>query len=663
MAAAALAVGGLAAGAALGAGASPASRPPFQRVELPSTEPAEPPALLDRRPATLMLQLSGPPVGRYQAAARRHGRAMPARQKVRIRARLGAHQRALRPRIRTIGARILGQYRDAYNGIKVRATPRQAARLAGLPGVVAVRPVARVRPALAQSVPYIGTDRAWADLGRTGAGVRIGIIDTGVDYYHADLGGSGNPADFAADDGLTVGTPAFRHAKVVGGWDFVGNAYNGGSNDTPAPDPDPLDCAGHGTHVAGIAAGNGVLADGTPYAGPYDASTYATHTFRVGPGVAPRASVYAYRVFGCTGSTDLVVDAIDRAMADGVDVLNLSLSSPFGGPDDPTAVAADTAAKAGITVVAAAGNEGQNAYLVGSPGSGDRVISVASEETVPDLPGALVAGPSPPGVQALVANEAPIPDAGIAGTLRVLQSAGGIGIGCTAAEYAGVAPGEVVVTRRGGSCARTDRARLAAAAGAAAVIMFNDAEELPPLDGPVPGVDIPFLGVRASAAAGLLAADGTPAAVTGAARIANPAFAALSAFSSGGPRTADAALKPDVTAPGGAIASAGVGLGTGAVRKSGTSMAAPHVSGVAALIAEAHPDWTPAQVKAAITSTATIDPAVLRTPDPRVAGAGLVQPRRAVDAAAAAAAGDGVSSMSFGYAPLAGAASASRTLT
>ena len=246
-----------------GGTAGAASSSPLGAVLPPAIRPAEGPALLDRRPETMMMQLRGAPIGRYLARRPRH--TLPARRVRAIRAALLRRQEALRPRVRAAGARILGQYQYAYDGIKVLATPAQAAALADLPGVVAVRRMTPVQPALTTSVPSIGADAAWADLGTTGAGVKIAIIDSGVDYYHADLGGSGNPADFAADDGLTIGTPAFPNAKVAGGYDLVGDAYTAGAGAAgiPHPDPDPLDCAGHGTHVAGIAAGQGVLADGT----------------------------------------------------------------------------------------------------------------------------------------------------------------------------------------------------------------------------------------------------------------------------------------------------------------------------------------------------------------------------------------------------------------
>src|SRR5215813_14907740 len=134
----------------------------------------------------------------------------------------------------------------------------------------------------------------------------------------------------------------------------------------PKPDPNPLDCNGHGSHTAGTLAGFGVLSNGARFGGPYNSTTVSSHTWNVGPGVAPEASLYAYRVFGCAGSSNVVALAINRAVADGVDVISMSLGSALGGTTDPTSVAAQNAFNDGIAVVASAGNNGTNAYLVRS---------------------------------------------------------------------------------------------------------------------------------------------------------------------------------------------------------------------------------------------------------------------------------------------------------
>lgn len=519
------------------------------------------------------------------------------------------------------------------------------------------------RPENADSVPFIGAPSAW-DASTTGAGVKVAIVDTGVDYTHANFGGSGDPADFSGNDGTVIEPGTFPTAKVIGGRDFVGDDYDASSDDpaktVPHPDPDPIDCNGHGSHVGGTAAGFGVLADGTAFGGPYNPSTHL-NDFLIGPGVAPEAQIYAYRVFGCEGSSDVAIDAINQAIIDDVDVINMSLGSIFGGPDDPTAVA-DIASAAGIVVVASAGNSGPNGYIVSSPSTAESVISVAALDTVESFRVVTIAGASIGSVVAINANESgALP---VSGPVRVLMDGTAVALGCEAEEYAGVQPGDIVVTRRG-VCARVARAEHGQAAGAAAVIMINSADALPPLEGPIPGVTIPFLGTRSSAGPALQAADGTEVTVTDAGVVANPGFRGLADFSSGGPRSGDSGVKPDVTAPGVSIMSTGVGQGTGGVRISGTSMAAPHAAGVAALVVGANPGWTPAVVKAAIVNTAPADPALI-TPgsaNPRIAGAGVVQPRRAVDALVRATGPTGSPTLSFGYEPLAGAYTETLELT
>ena len=108
------------------------------------------------------------------------------------------------------------------------------------------------------------------------------------------------------------------------------------------------------------------------YTGPYNATTISGNSWTIGPGVAPKADIYGLRVFGCEGSTDVVVDAIEWAVDHDMDVINMSLGSSFGTADDPSAVASTNAAKAGVIVVTSSGNSGPNQYIIGSPGTGRR---------------------------------------------------------------------------------------------------------------------------------------------------------------------------------------------------------------------------------------------------------------------------------------------------
>ena len=603
----------------------------------------------------VILELAGRPVALHQRDALGSGKKLSSADRAAIRAQLKATQDKLVVKIRELGGKVLGQYQDAYNGIKIQAAVRQLAKLSTLPGVVAIHKVATYRPDNTVGVPFIGAPSAWQDYGFTGTGVKIGIIDTGIDYYHANFGGSGNPADFAADDGLTIGTAAFPNAKVAGGYDFVGDSYNadpssGSYQPVPHPDPDPLDCAGHGSHVAGTAAGFGVLSTGATYAGAYNAATISGNSWNIGPGVAPTAMLYGYRVFGCAGSTDVVVDAINQAVIDGMDVINMSLGSPFGSADNPDAVATDNASLAGVTVVASAGNSGPSAFITGSPASASRAISVAALDAQASFPGASIDVGA--GLSGINANNGPLP-VGPANVHVLLADSTHIALGCSAGDYASVVPGEIVVTKRG-TCARVDRATFGQAAGASAVIMVNNASDLPPFEGTIPGVTIPFIGLSSSTEAAMIAANGTSHTIVAAA-ISNPSYKKVASFSSGGPRDYDNALKPDVTAPGVSVLSTFVGSGTGGERLSGTSMASPHTAGVAALVVQAHPTWTPEQIKAAIMNTADASSAHILSYNVRTAGSGVVQPRRAVDTVAYATTGGGTSSLSFGYEPHNGA--------
>ena len=206
-------------------------------------------------------------------------------------------------------------------GVAVSADASDYEALTSVPGVTAVHAITPKETSNTGAAEVVRAVEAWEALGNTGEGVSIGIIDTGIDYTHADFGGSGDVDQFLALQAAEAApAPAgvYPNAKVVGGRDFVGDSYNADPSSpeyqpVAMPDDNPLDCNGHGTHVAGTAAGYGVTADGQTYTGAYDES-FDPGALRIGPGMAPDASLYALKVFGCDGSTDVTFQALEWAM-------------------------------------------------------------------------------------------------------------------------------------------------------------------------------------------------------------------------------------------------------------------------------------------------------------------------------------------------------------
>ena len=616
------------------------------------------PASIGNQPVAAVLELADAPVAVQEVNARKNGVSLSPSDKKNIRQQLEAKQNQLRGQLSAAGAQVVGQMQDAYNGIHIIVPQKNLLQLASLPGVTAIHAVPSFNVDNVNGVPYVGAPQAWGDFSLTGAGVNVAVIDTGIDYTHADFGGPGTVAAWNAAFATSTAAPSVSLVgtgapKVKGGFDFVGDAYNANiPGSVPVPDSNPLDCFDHGSHTAGTVAGFGVLSDGSTFSGAYNATTVSSHLWNVGPGVAPQANLWIYRVFGCQGSSNVVDLGINRAVADGVNVISMSLGSPLGGTDDPTSVAAQNAFNLGIAVITSAGNEGGNAYLVGSPSTSNGILSVAAlDASVANYPGATLALSTGSSVTALDANGAALPS-GPHPLVVLRNSTGGVSLGCNKNEYLGHV-GAIVVTQRG-SCARVARAVFGDEAGVAAVVMINNTSGYPPFEGHITSnpdtgekhnVSIPFLGVKTSSAAALLAADGGTVTLS-AALVPNTNYKLIASFSSGGPRNPDSAPKPDVVAPGVSVASAGMGTGAQAAVISGTSMACPMTAGIAALLKQEHPAWTGVQIKAVIMNTA--DPSLINGYNSRLAGTGVVQAENAVNSTVLATTPESTDSIAFG---------------
>ncbi len=596
----------------------------------------------------------------------------------------------------------------AYNGVAFLVDPSAIPALRRLPGVRNVHVIVPELPTNSTSVPFLGVPNLWGNTiglpqGVTGTGIKIGVIDTGIDYQHANFGGTGLLADYQANDRTIItdtigGNPIFPTPKVVGGTDFAGDAYTG--NNAPAPDPDPMDCGGHGSHVSGTAAGLGVTAAGTTYGGPYDGSAPFA-SLRIGPGVAPGATLYALRVFGCTGSTGLTVQAINWAVdpnndadfSDHLDVINMSLGSNFGGVNNTTTQAAENAAAAGVIVVCSAGNAGDTYFITGAPGVSSRTISTAASVDS-GIGGAVLNVNSPPviaGGYAVSATNtfaptpAPAPSGQTANIVQGIDPADGAGPlttdGCSPLTNAAAVAGNIALIDRG-TCGFQVKANTAQAAGAIGVIIANNVVGDPNLiamgaTGVVP-VTIPALFISL-ADRNTIVANLPANATLGAATAADT----LAGFSSRGPRRASSPirLKPDIAAPGLNITSTQTGIcnstclrdaatpngafipGNLSLTISGTSMASPHMAGIMALLRQIHPNWSVEQLKALAMDNAIHDVSIgangagLKYGPGRI-GAGRVDPSASATAKVVALNDDdtGLVSVSFESTEVVGAA-------
>ncbi len=471
-----------------------------------------------------------------------------------------------------------------WNGLSIQIDPSQLAKLARIPGVNAIYPVEAVRipesapmadPELATALAMTGADVAQSELGYTGAGVRVAIMDTGVDYDHPDLGGGG-----------VNGGTSFPTARVVAGWDFVGDAFNADPsspsyNPVPTPDNNPDDCNGHGTHVAGITGASAAGAGGVT-------------------GVAPGVTFGAYRVFGCQGSTtaDIMIAAMERALQDNMHVLNMSIGSAFQWPQYPTAQASDRLVNKGMVVVASIGNSGASgAYSAGAPGLGNKVIGVASFDNTHVALATFTISPDNTQIGYGTAAAAPLPPSSGSFPMKRTGTATSTADACTALPP-GSLSGHVALIRRG-TCSFHLKSLNAQNAGAIAVVLYNNsAGRFSPTVAGAPPITIPVVAI--SDTEGVLINNrlaAGPVTMTWTAQFGtflNPTGGLISSFSSYG-LSPDLALKPDIGAPGGLIRSTYPLEAGGYATISGTSMAAPHTAGSVALLLQARPN-TPSQV-------------------------------------------------------------------
>ncbi|KAI0339940.1 subtilisin-like protease [Trametopsis cervina] len=505
-----------------------------------------------------------------------------------------------------------------FVGASLDLSPEDIAEVAKLPGVLNIRPVVqfskpkpigmRVVNGTDPSLPdgetthiQTGVDKVHAQ-GITGKGIKIGIIDTGIDYRHPFLGAGFGPGH-----------------KVIGGWDFVGDAFNG--NNTPQPDADPLDtCQGHGTHVAGIIGAN------------------PGNEFGIS-GVAYDASISAYRIFGCTGvvGDDIIIDALLRGFSEGNDILTLSLGGPSGWSESSSAVVASRLEDKGAVVTVAQGNDGvEGSWAASSPGTGLDNFAVASVDNLA-IP---VQNATLHGV-----DHAPVPYlSGIA--LNVTDTRPIYATSTNTSDPADACnplpdstpdlSGKVVIVRRG-TCAFVTKLQNIADKGGNAVLIYNNIDAWAAID--VGAFRAALISPEDGAFLVQQFAAGKDVTITfpqsGASfNLPDVHGGLISDFSTYGPSN-QLDFKPSIAAPGGNILSTWpINLGSWAVL-SGTSMATPFVAGSAALVLQAKGKSSVKGIRDLLQSNASPIGSTKTDGDPlqtlSLQGAGLIQVASAIN--------------------------------
>jgi len=610
-------------------------------------------------PNRYALILEDPPVAaRFSAVS---GLRNPAAENYRL--ELETRRMALEAELRSRRIPMVAAAGTLVNAVFVTAAEDRLFELRNLPGVRAVLPVRRYRRSLNRAVDLVRVSQAWNVLGgaaSSGFGQKIAILDTGIDNTHPAF----NDEALAPPPGYPICSGDdcnFTNNKIIVARSYVRMLAAGTSPSNPAADsrPDdysPRDREGHGTAVASIAAASGST-------GPI--------SFR---GVAPKAWIGNYKIYGTPGvndftTDDVIIQALEDAIRDGMDIISFSTGGPAftgaldageacglpaGVPCDLAAAAFENAARVGIIIVAAAGNEGNDGLFsptygsLASPAGAPSVIAVgASSNSHYFLPTVSLADDDAPsalkGIETRT-GDAYIPYGAIKAPLRDVAALDGTGLACSKLPEYSLLGSFALILR--GECLFSQKVANAEAAGAAGVIFYMADDS--PLVSP-----------------GGLGSSWTPAAmISNAAGVALKAYLAehpeaqvildpngaeldypypdeLAGFSSRGPAQGDASLKPELVAPGTYIYTAGQNYDLNGflfsesryVAANGTSFATPLVAGAAALLRQQHPDFTADQVRSALVNTASAEVATDETGsrvDVRGVGAGKINAEAAL---------------------------------
>ena len=503
------------------------------------------------------------------------------------------------------GAKVTGEFDIALNAVAVQLNGATLAQVSATPMVTNAQYQGLYYPNVTDpDLALISAPQAWAQAGgsgHAGAGVKVAIIDTGIDITHPCFSDTGYATQ------TQLGNHSLTNNKVIAAKVF--------SNRTPQQGYTAAALQDHGTHVAGTVACN----FGTP--APVDGVT----TYDMS-GVAPRALLGNYNIFpGALGNarSEDIVNALEAAYEDGFDIANMSLGGGSHGFQDLLTVAVDNLDRANMVVAVAAGNSGPGLFTVESPGSAARALT-AGASTVGHFIGApLTVGGSTYGVAA--GDFATVSSNLTASLGVVLNGAGTLSNACTAGAAgadgkpaAGSLTGKIALISRG-ACTFSEKIRNSQDAGAIAAVVVNNVPGDPTamgLGGIANEPTIPAYLAALVDKTALVAANGLPATLGAAQSYFQTSNADIMAsFSSQGPTDVDFRVKPDVVAPGANVLSSIPQAFCAAppcfAFFSGTSMATPHLAGSAAIVLQLHPTWSAADVRSAIVNTA--DRGVLRS--------------------------------------------------